>query len=96
MINYAVHSLAPTMEPIANLCASGVVERYPKLRFGSVEAGIGWVAWALCAMDEAYMKHHMFVRPKLELLPSEYFKRNRICDLRRRTLPGSASQESTT
>ncbi len=76
VINYAVHSLAPTMEPLANLCASGVVERYPKLRFGSVEAGIGWVAWALCAMDEAYKKHHMFVRPKLELLPSEYFKRN--------------------
>ena len=76
VINYAVHSLAPTMEPIANLCASGVVERYPKLRFGSVEAGIGWVAWALCAMDEAYVKHHMFVRPRLELLPSEYFKRN--------------------
>ncbi len=76
VINYAVHSLAPTMEPLANLCASGVVERYPKLSFGSVEAGIGWVAWALCAMDEAYKKHHMFVRPKLELLPSEYFKRN--------------------
>ena len=76
VINYAVHSLAPTMEPIATLCASGVIERYPRLRFGTVEAGIGWVAWALCAMDEAYRKHHMFVRPKLELLPSEYFKRN--------------------
>ncbi len=76
VINYAVHSLAPTMEPIANLCASGVLDRFPALRFGSVEAGIGWVAWALAAMDEAYRKHHMWVRPKLELLPSEYFKRN--------------------
>jgi hypothetical protein len=26
-------------------------------------------------MDEAYLKHHMFVRPKLELLPSEFFRR---------------------
>ena len=26
-------------------------------------------------MDEAYNKHHMWVRPKLDLLPSEYFKR---------------------
>ncbi len=75
IINYAVHSLAPTMEPIANICASGVAEQFPKLRFGSIEAGIGWVPWALQAMDEAYRKHHMFVRPKLELLPSEYFKR---------------------
>ncbi len=76
VINYAVHSLAPTMEPIANLCASGVIDRYPKIRFGTIEAGIGWVAWALGALDEAYLKHHMWVRPKLERLPSEYFKTN--------------------
>ena len=76
VINYAVHSLAPTMEPIANLCASGVLDRFPKLMFGSIEAGIGWVAWALTAMDEAYKKHHMWRRPKLKQLPSEYFKQN--------------------
>jgi predicted TIM-barrel fold metal-dependent hydrolase len=75
VINYAVHSLAPTMEPLINLCASGVAERHPKLRFGAVEAGIGWVPWMMTAMDEAYLKHHMWVRPKLELLPSEYFRR---------------------
>ncbi|MDA1077088.1 MAG: amidohydrolase family protein, partial [Proteobacteria bacterium] len=75
VINYAVHSLAPTMEPLINICASGVAERHPKLRFGAIEAGIGWVAWMLEAMDEAYRKHHMWVRPKLDLLPSEYFKR---------------------
>jgi predicted TIM-barrel fold metal-dependent hydrolase len=75
VVNYAVHSLAPTMEPIANLCGSGVLDRFPTLRFATIEAGIGWVAWTLAAMDEAYKKHHMFVRPKLELLPSEYFKR---------------------
>ena len=76
VINYAVHSLAPTMEPIANLCASGVLDRFPKIQFGSIEAGIGWVAWALSAMDEAYKKHHMWVRPKLSQLPSEYFREN--------------------
>jgi len=75
VINYAVHSLAQNIEPIANLCASGVAEQFPTLRFGSIEAGIGWVAWALQAMDEAYLKHHMFVRPKLEMMPSDYFKR---------------------
>lgn len=74
VINYAVHSLAPTMEPVANLCASGVLERFPKLRFATIEAGIGWVPWALQAMDEAYRKHHMWVRPKLRKLPSEYFR----------------------
>jgi predicted TIM-barrel fold metal-dependent hydrolase len=76
IINYAVHSLAPTMEPVANLCASGVLARFPGLRFATIEAGIGWVPWALSAMDEAYKKHHMFVRPKLDMLPSEYFKQH--------------------
>ena len=75
IINYTVHSLAPTMEPLVNICASGVAERHPRLRFGAVEAGIGWVAWMLEAMDEAYLKHHMWVRPKLDLLPSDYFRR---------------------
>ncbi len=76
VINYAVHSLAPTMEPIANLCASGVLDRFPGLRFGAIEAGIGWVAWSLQALDEAYKKHHMWVRPQLKMLPSEYFQQN--------------------
>ena len=74
VINYVSHSLAPTIEPLANLCASGVFERFPKLRFATIEAGIGWVAWALTAMDEAYKKHHMWVQPKLGGLPSDYFR----------------------
>ena len=76
VINYAVHSLAPTMEPIANLCASGALDRFPGLRFGSVEAGIGWVPWAIWALDEAYRKHHMWVRPALSKLPSDFFRSN--------------------
>ncbi|MGH7819617.1 MAG: amidohydrolase family protein, partial [Candidatus Binatia bacterium] len=75
VVNYVTHSLSPTMEPVANLCASGVLERFPKLRFATIEAGIGWVPWALEAMDEAYRKHHMWAFPKLDLLPSEYYRR---------------------
>ena len=71
VINYVSHSLSPTIEPVANLCASGVLERFPGLKFATIEAGIGWVAWLLDAMDEAYRKHHFWVRPKLAKLPSE-------------------------
>jgi predicted TIM-barrel fold metal-dependent hydrolase len=74
VINYVSHSLSPTIEPVANLCASGVLKRFPRLRFATIEAGIGWVAWMLDAMDEAYRKHHFWVRPKLDKLPSEYFR----------------------
>jgi predicted TIM-barrel fold metal-dependent hydrolase len=76
IINYVVHSLAPTIEPIVNMCASGVFERFPRLRAASIEADAGWVPWAMQKMDEAYLKHHFWVRPKLELLPSEYYRRN--------------------
>jgi predicted TIM-barrel fold metal-dependent hydrolase len=70
------HSLAPTIEPVVNLCASGILERFPGVRFASIEAGIGWVAWALVAMDEGYKKHHMWAFPKLKQLPSEYFRQH--------------------
>jgi len=75
VINYVVHALATAMEPITQLCASGVCERFPGLRFVSVEAGIGWLAWTLWAMDESYVKHEPWVAPKLPMKPSEYFRR---------------------
>ena len=76
VINYVSHSLTPTVEPMANMCASGLLERFPKLQFALIECGIGWVPWALEAMDEAYRKHHFWVRPKLQGLPSDYFKQH--------------------
>src|SRR5262245_438447 len=76
VVNYVSHALTPSIEPVANLCASGVFERFPRLRFATIEAGIGWVPWILDAMDEAYRKHHFWVRPKLKHLPSEYFRRH--------------------
>ena len=62
-------------EPIAVLCGSGVLDRFPKLRFASVEAGVGWIPALLDLMDETCHKHHMWVRPKLKHgLPSDYFR----------------------
>lgn len=76
VINYVIHSLAPTAEPIVNLCSSGVLDRFPRLRFASIEAGIGWVPWMLRAMDEAYEHHHFWAFPKLKMLPSEYWRQH--------------------
>jgi predicted TIM-barrel fold metal-dependent hydrolase len=76
IINLVVHSLAPTIEPIVSMCASGVFERFPKLRAATIEADAGWVPWMMEKMDEAYLKHHFWVRPKLKHLPSEYYRSN--------------------
>jgi predicted TIM-barrel fold metal-dependent hydrolase len=43
---------------------------------GTVESGIGWLPWLLETMDHAYRAHHMWVRPVLPRLPSEYYKSN--------------------
>jgi len=75
IINYVAHALAPGIELVTTLCSSGILAQRPAIRFALIEAGIGWVAWSLAAMDEAYKKHHMWVRPKLDGLPSDYFRR---------------------
>jgi predicted TIM-barrel fold metal-dependent hydrolase len=76
VINYVVHSNAPTLEPLVNLCASGVFDRFPRLKAGTIEANAGWVGWFLDQMDESYKKHHFWVRPKLKRLPSDYYRSN--------------------
>ena len=76
IINFVVHAVAPAVEPIVNMCASGVFERFPKLRVATIEADAGWVPWMLQKMDESYLKHHFWVRPKLEGLPSDYYRSN--------------------
>ncbi len=73
--NYVAHCCTTNVEPLVLMCASGICERHPKLRFAVVESGIGWVSWSLEAMDEAYRKHHMWAKPKLPELPSYYFRR---------------------
>ena len=83
VINEVVHATTPTMEPVVNLCASGVFERFPKLRFATIEANGGWVPWLIGRMDEVYRKQHMWVRPKLRALPSEYWRAHgatSVCD----------------
>lgn len=72
--NYVVTLTGP-VETATLLCAAGILERHPKLRVVMVECGSGWLAWALDAMDESYREHEMFVRPKLQELPSFYFRR---------------------
>lgn len=76
IINYVVHGCLPVAEPAVVLCSSGVIERFPKLRFAVVEGNAGWVPWMLDMMDEACRKHHFWTRPKLKELPSTYFRSN--------------------
>ncbi len=72
---YMTLGMAEAMSPLVALTAGGVLQNHPNLKFVLVECGIGWLAWCLTAMDELNEKRHMWQTPKLEMEPSEYFKR---------------------
>lgn len=74
ILNYVVHAMNTVLEPVVQMCSSGVFDRFPKLRFATIEAGAGWVPYAMWAMDHGYDKHAFWVTPKLKYKPSEYFK----------------------
>ena len=61
---------------VLDLLFSGILERFPRLRFVSVESGVGWLPFVLESAD--YQFKAMAVsreRRDLKLLPSEYFRR---------------------
>ena len=61
---------------IVDLLFSGVLARYPKLKFISVESGIGFLPFVLEACDYTYEYGQVSTqRPELSMRPSEYFAR---------------------
>ena len=60
-----------------DLLISGVLARHPDIQFVSVESGIGWVPFALEALDYQFLGNRVAEeRPDLDRLPSEYFATN--------------------
>lgn len=59
------------MRNMASLIGSGLMDRYPKLRIGTLEAGHGWLPFWMARIDE----HARTIRseiPELKMMPSEY------------------------
>ena len=70
-----ITGMAAAMGPTLMLIAANILGRHPNLKFVLVESGVGWLAWVLQSLDEFHVKRHMWEVPQLEMLPSEYFKR---------------------
>jgi predicted TIM-barrel fold metal-dependent hydrolase len=60
---------------LADLIHAGIPHRYPTLNFVSVESGIGWIPYALHAMDWHWKNMGVHIEHPEYLLPSDYFKR---------------------
>jgi predicted TIM-barrel fold metal-dependent hydrolase len=62
---------------LSELLLSGIFVRFPEIQFVSVESGIGWIPFALEALDYQFQGNRVFEEhPEFDRLPSEYFKTN--------------------
>ncbi len=60
---------------VGNLIYSGVPERFPDLKFVSVESGIGWLPFFLEVLDHQLLETAPNELADLSLAPSDYFRR---------------------
>jgi predicted TIM-barrel fold metal-dependent hydrolase len=74
---FSVSLFMANFRQIANLILTGVLDRYPELRFVSVESGVGWIPFVIESLeycfDEILSTGEV---KKLALRPREYFQRN--------------------
>jgi predicted TIM-barrel fold metal-dependent hydrolase len=60
---------------VVNIITSGMLDRHPHLKIVSVESGSGWIPFILEALDFEMFENAPAQAAKLELGPSEYFRR---------------------
>lgn len=60
---------------VCNLITSGLLERFPKLKFVSVESGIGWIPFILEGLEYSLSEAGANVDKHLTMSPIEYFRR---------------------
>jgi predicted TIM-barrel fold metal-dependent hydrolase len=63
-------------EPIAIMIYGGVFDRFPDLKFVSVESGVGWFAFAAEYMDRTWEKQRFWVKSSIPKPPSFYMDQN--------------------
>ena len=80
------------MIAITQVILAGVLEKFPKLVVGFMEAGCGWLPFWMEHMDEEYEKRK-HEAPLLQMDPSEYIKSGRVyigCEPEEKMMPIAA------
>lgn len=75
---FAQHACSHPLEHLlafTSLLEAGVFERHPRLKVGFLEAGASWVPFWLHRLDYEFEQLAGEVRGRVNLKPSEYFKR---------------------
>jgi predicted TIM-barrel fold metal-dependent hydrolase len=74
-----LHACCHPMEQqmaMLSLMVDGVFDRFPRLRVAFMESGCSWAPAWLHRMDEHVELTGWYDAPELQLMPSEYFRRN--------------------
>jgi uncharacterized protein len=61
---------------IGNIIISGLLERFPRLKFVSVESGIGWLSFLLEALDYQIAESGAGASGRYSMSARDYFRRN--------------------
>jgi len=82
-------------EPIAILIYGAVFERFPDLKFATIESGVGWFAWFANYMDATWKKQRYWTKSPLTREPSFFMDQNiygsfidEVVGIANRNLPG--------
>jgi predicted TIM-barrel fold metal-dependent hydrolase len=70
LINYT-RQMMDSQQSTMYLVGGGVLDRNPKAKVAFVESGASWLGAVCERMDEVYVAHAPFVKPKLSRMPSE-------------------------
>ncbi len=65
-------SISSNVRCLTNLIFSGLLDRFPRLNFVSVESGVGWIPFILELCEYQFDENRV---TGLELRPTEYFRR---------------------
>ena len=63
-----------TMPIMVEMIFQGVFDRFPKLRLGLIEVGVGWIPHFLEMVDDRYWRNRHWTNTKTKKVPSDYFK----------------------
>jgi len=61
---------------MSNFIVSGILDKYPNLKIGLIESGMGWVPFWLEAMDHQLSEFRTRENRKLKLTAKEYFRKH--------------------
>ena len=78
VINYT-NQACDAWNALQYLVAGGMLDRHPKAQVAVIECGASWLAGLVERMDEIYVAHAPYVRPKLSVMPSEIVARQVSC-----------------